>query len=160
MLKTLERFSISLLRKAKGLTKICHLSVLISFHSPRYSLCSSHTSFCHPLKVPTLLLPQGLCTCSLCLHSFPPVSCVPHCLSLSGLFSNIFKCEFPDHAIWKHSPPLGAPSPLPWLDLLIFYSTAPPKCNILHDLLILFLVCIKTRKTQSFVPFQALNPHT
>lgn len=47
-------------------------SLLISFHSPHCSLCSSHTSFCHPLKIPTLLLPQGLCTCSLCLRNFPP----------------------------------------------------------------------------------------
>ena len=61
------------------------------------SLCSRHTSLCHSLKSPAPFLPQGLCTCcSSNLHSFPPGSCLPHHFSLPSLFSNGFKCEFPE----------------------------------------------------------------
>lgn len=56
-----------------------HGSVRLS-HSPLLAApCSSHTSPCHSLNVPTLFC-SGLCTCcSLCLP-FPSESCVPHCL--------------------------------------------------------------------------------
>lgn len=63
VLKTLKGLPIALPEQAKVLAKMCHLSVPNSSHSLHCSLHSSHTSLCHPLKISTLLLPQGLHTC-------------------------------------------------------------------------------------------------
>lgn len=142
VLKTLQRL-ISLPVKAKVLTKMCHLSVSISSHSPHCSFHSSHNSFAIPWKfLPCSCLRVFALAAPSTYTAFSPDSCMLHYLSLSSLFSNVFKCEFPDHRMWKNSPPQDAPRLLPWLYLFFFYSTALPKWNILHDLLIHSVPCL------------------
>lgn len=91
--------------KAKVLSKVyrvlwCssrHLSVSISSHLLSCLLCSSHRSLCYSMKTHPASVTGPLYLLFRLPAVFPPHSCIPYHLSLSSVFSNVFKCKFSDH---------------------------------------------------------------